>query len=281
MDPISTDGTDQTSQDTKLGANGATEGGESQVINDANSVQSEGQDNADDTNLPPELLEVKKSLLRDYHEKTQKLASKERELDGQLKDFKWSHELLAGLKQEPWFQKAYQDEKARREGRLADEELNEDQFEKIKSDPRAFREYIQRFAERVGSKYEAPLSNAHKELQFLKQEQEFEVVAKKHPELRQLRESGALDQYRSKGHDWESAFALHKLRNGGKSNQTEILKEAERLLAAKRAGAVDRSGTTSVKGVKVIQANNLMDALDKAFDAAEKGDTNFKFERTK
>ena len=250
-------------------------------------VQSTGQDNSDDSilsgkDLPPELEEARKKLFQDYHDKTQKIAADKKNFEGKIKDLEYSHTLLNQVMEQDWFKAAYAAEKAKKTGLDATKELSDDEFETVKNDKRAFMELVRKQAEAImESKYGNKLSGADRELRELRSEREKERMASKHEGFKQALESGALDEFLKANSNYETAYALHTLRNGGpKSDADSVDQRVREVLASRRAASVDKPGVTSAKGVRVIKgARNWQEAFDLAMKAHEKGETNLKFER--
>ena len=125
------------------------------------------------------------------------------------------------------------------------------------------------------------LTGADRELRELRSEREKERMASTHEGCKQARESGALEEFLKANSNYETAYALHTLRNGGpKSDADSVDQRVREVLASRRAASVDKPGVTSAKGVRVIKgARNWQEAFDLAMKAHEKGETNLKFER--
>lgn len=277
MNTLIQDGENQSGVDAESGNAG---GGQSQDIFADNTVQPNGQEgnavSLGDDNLPPELLEARKKLMQDYHEKTQKLAAERKESEKAMNDLKYSDTLLKQLMEEPWFKKAYEGERNQRNGQLP--EVSDEQFENIRSDKRAFMEFVQSQVEGiVNGKYGNVISNQNKELKTLKTEREIDGLAGKYSDFKKVHDNGNLDTYLNKGYSLKAAYAEYKLDHPGSNNSVE--REAERILAERRAGAVDKGGVTQVRGQRIMKAKGLSDALDQAYQARLKGETNFKIER--
>lgn len=276
---------DQSANGAESGATGATGGGDvHQDIGDNGTVQSSGQDNgADDVlgDVPPELQEQRTKLLKDYHEKTQKIAAERRQMELRVKDLEYSDGLLKQVMVEPWFKKAYDDEKARRQGHAVPD-LTDESYEQIKSDPRAFREYIHKYAESiVESKMGGKLNNADRELRELKLDREKERLGGKYSDFKDALEAGHLDRYIKAGKDHETAYALYSLNEGKpRDSQRQIEEKAREVLQQRRAGAVGGTGVPSIRGERVIKAKNFDEFYDKAMEAAKGNSTaNFRAER--
>lgn len=281
MDNLSTQGDGNQSMDGIEPAGQGLDGGEqSQDIAGDNSVQPQGNDgNANQPeNLPPELEGVKKKLFQDYHDKTQKLAVERRELEGKMKDLGTSQQVLSQLMEAGWFREAYQNEKARRSGQVS--ELTDEQFESVKNDKRAFHEYIRKQAEAIAESRMGPeLGKTKQELKAIQHEREFDIVAKQYPDFKALNDRGAFDDDLQKGFDYKTAYARYKLGDGS-NDKSSIEREAERILAARKAGSVDRPGGPNPRGQRIIKAKkgDIGGALDQLFAAHDRGETNLKLE---
>ena len=284
---LTQDAADQGQEGAESGAlEGQTGGGDNSrgPIGGDKGVQPEGAEgnaeNLGNENLPPELEESRKALMQDYHEKTQKLATERKQWDEERKQLKSNSEVLQRLFDEPWFKKAYDSEKAARSGATASQDLSEEQLQEFNANPRKFVEYMQKHLETVVENKLGPsLKRTASEVNGLKAEREKERLSDEHSEFSGALESGALDKYLDQGHGYESAFAMWRLKSGQRSLKSEAEKEAERILAARRAGSVERTGAPRVNGTQVFKAKNLDDALTKAFDARMKGVTDFRLER--
>lgn len=279
---------DQASQtgEAESGAHeGQTGGGEDPgVIASDSSAQPNGSEgSAEDlgpSDLPPELEEPRKALLRDYHEKTTKLATERKQWDDERKALKNQSEILTRLMDEPWFKKAYDAEKAVRTGAALPQDLSEDQLQEMGSNPRKLVEFMQKYLETVVENKLAPsLKKTTSEVRQLQAEKEKDRLGDEHSDFKNAFDSGALDKYLDQGHGYESAYAMWRLKHGSKSLKSEAEKEAERILAARRAGAVERTGAPRVNGSQVVKAKSLSEALDKAFEMRSRGVTDFRLER--
>src|SRR3990167_835923 len=134
------------------------------------SVQTDGQIvngdvKLDASNLPPELEETRKQLLRDYHAKTQKLSEENKKVsddrlrfERDLETFKTDSETLKRLLAQDWFNKAAEDERAKRSGKVDDMQLTDEQFEIVRNDKEAFRRFVTSIAERMVGKVEPKLN---------------------------------------------------------------------------------------------------------------------------
>lgn len=279
-------GTDQAVGATKPGGQGQTGGGDDSTgaIGGDTGTQPGGQagsaENLGPDNLPPELEETRKALLRDYHEKTQKQAGERKQWDDERKQLKGQTEVLQRLFEEPWFKKAYDAEKKARSGESLAQDLSEEQAQELASDPRKLVQFVQKSLETIlENKIGPALKQTGSAVRDLKTEREKERLVAEHPEFKGAFDSGALESYLDKGYGLEAAFAMHQLKQGRRDLKSEAEKEAERILAARRAGSVEKGGAPRVNGVQVLKANNLNEALDAAFAARSRGVTDFRLER--
>lgn len=250
----------------------ATGGDPEKDINGQAKDQSSGEDIEGgitlDGNIPPELEETRKKLLADYHSKTQKLADDKKQTEGQVKDLQYSHTVLQQLLNTEWFKKAYENEKSRKAG-VSAEDLTDEAFEAAKNDKRAFLELVKRNAEAIVESRMGGLKETRNELKNLQKERELDRLSGLHKDFRGLYDKGSLDEF-LEGRDFESAYAMYKLRNG-QGQKSDIEKEAERILRERKAGAVERGGSFVPPGVEVRKAKNLDDALNQLFAAADSG----------
>lgn len=286
MTNLTQDAPDKAAGEAESGAQEQTGGGQDPALDiggdkGAQPKGTEGSaENLGPDNLPPELEESRKALLRDYHEKTQKQAAERKQWDEEKKQLKSNSEVLQRLFEEPWFKKAYESEKATRSGATLSQDLSEDQLQDFSANPRKFVEFMQKYLETVVENKLAPsLKRTANEVNGLKAEREKERLSDEHSDFKNAHDSGALDKYLEQGHGYESAYAMWRLKQGQRSLKGEVEKEAERILAARRAGAVERGGGPRVSGTHVLKAKNLNDALDKAWEARSKGITDLRIER--
>ena len=255
------------------------------AIGDDKSAQPKGAEgsaeNVGADDLPPELEESRKALLRDYHEKTQKIAVERKQWDEERKQLKSNNDVLQRLFDEPWFKKAYESEKAARNGAALPQDISEEQLQELGANPRKLVEFIQKYLETVVENKLAPsLKRTDNEVRGLKADREKERLGKEHEDFTDILGSGVLDKYLDQGHGYESAYANWRLKQGVRSLKGEAEKEAERILAARRAGVVEKAGAPKVNGTQVFKGvKTLNDALDKAWEARMKGITNFRLER--
>ena len=93
--------------------------------------------------VPPELKEKEKELLRAFHSKTQALAERERTIGAEVEEYKRDAMALYDLAKQDWFKKAVETEKGRRTGKGSQAaEITEETFEALKSDKRAFQDFL-------------------------------------------------------------------------------------------------------------------------------------------
>lgn len=281
MDNLPQGAVDQPEGQVEPDGQGQFGGDGTQGIGGDNGVQPQGKEGNAETlgpdNLPPELAEARTKLFQDYHEKTQKLATEKREIEGRLRDLSQSDTVLKRLLEENWFKDAYTREKGRRSGQV--EDLTPEAFEQIKNDPKAFNDYVRKQAEAIAeSKVGPELGKTKQQLQNLTTQREFEGIAAQYKDFKALNDRGAFDADLAKGYDYETAYARYKLRNG--NDGSSIAQEAERILAARRAGSVDKPGSPVPRGQRVIKAKagDLGGALDRLFEAHARGETNLKLE---
>lgn len=261
-----------------------TGGGIPDAIDDNKGVQPQGQEgNAElgPRELPPEMESARKELHRDYHEKTQKLAAERRVFEEELKTHKQNTEVLQRLFDQPWFQKAYEAEKAVRNGSALPENMTDDQWHDL-SDPRKLVDYMRKYLETIVENKLAPeLKRTVSEVRRLRTDKEADDMARDYPDFKEAKESGALDKYLDQGINNEQAYAMWRLKNGPKNLEHEAKREAERILAARKSGSVEKSGVPVVTGQQIFEADTLNEAIDKAFDARRQGVTNFRFKKRK
>lgn len=228
--------------------------------------------------LPPELKEKEKELMRSYHEKTQALAREREALAGETTVYKQDAQALYELSKQEWFKQAVEAEKGRRSGKTM--EMTPEQFEVIKADPRAFHEYLVSRDERRDAALKQQFANEISRLGNTQAEllasRELEAVTGKYgQEFTDAKNSQALKPYLDKNFDHETAFKLYMQDNGkvaGAKKPAAPLTEAER-----RDASVERPGMPKVRGGPVVVANNLNEALDRAFDLARRGVKDYSF----
>mgnify|MGYP001601084834 CR=1 FL=1 len=240
------------------------------------SIQSEQQtDNAGGEigteNLPPELEETRKQLMRDYHEKTQKIASERAQLVRELEGHKNQSGMLQQLMQQEWFKKAMEAERARREGHVEDVQVTPEQFEIIKNDPNEFKKFVNGLAEKiVQGKVSPELGRTQETLKEFQTEREFDRVAAKHKDFRDLNEKGLLSEYIKQGMTYETAYKAYKFDTEFQSLDRKAHEKAQEILRETRDGAVSRGGMPQITGEHIIKVRDLEDLLNKGFEAEKK-----------
>jgi len=234
-------------------------------------------ENAD---VPPELAETKKNLLRDYHEKMARLKDERGKYQSELDAAKKDSAVLQRLFQQEWFKKAMDSEKSRKAGAALNFELTDEQFDSVRTDKRAFLELTRQVAEKiVEDKYGDRLSELGQTTSELRADREFDRVASRYGEdFTRLNDEGALDPYLKAGFDYDTAYAKASLaaRTKGGGMDGAVRKEAERLLMSRKQQTVEKTGAGKVGGSKVIKARNFSDAISKSLEALMSGDKDFK-----
>lgn len=237
-----------------------------------------GDDELGSENLPPELQETRKNLLRGFHKKTQELRDKELRLESTVTDLKTKSQTLEQLMVQPWFKDAMAKERARREGRvgLEDMDLSDDDLTAAleNKDKKAFIRLVGRVAQQIADGRQAPqaerLTRAEGALSELRSSQEFDAIARKYKDFGALSDSGALEPYLEKGLDYETAYKVYKADKDLPKLQAEMERKAEEraqeLLDTSRAGAISRGGAPRIKGQEIIKARSLEDAFEKTWD---------------
>ena len=262
--------------------NAANSGG--QVSGESTAIQSEHGDNGNgkigiENTVPPELEETRKQLMRDYHEKMRSIKEDKLRTESENNRLRNEASTLQQLMQQEWFKKATDAERARRSGQVVEIGLSDEEFSTATTDKKAFQNLIYKIADQVASakvgKVEPQLGQNQEALEELKREREFDTVASKYKDFRDLNNQGALDPYLERGFDFETAYARYRLDHhpAAPKQETQIDPETQ------RAGSVSPGGVTRVNGQRIIKAKNLDEAMDLAFEALQKGDKNFKIER--
>jgi hypothetical protein len=286
VDKAVTETTESEAQAIGGGGEGEAIAGSQEGVQDAGRESNAASESLmDKTDLPPELEDTRKSLLKDYHAKMQAFAEKERQMQAETAAFKEDSQTLRQLAQTDWFRKALEAQRAERNGNgQASLDLTDEQFETIRNDKRAFAEFVSGLAEKVAEKKFGPKLNATQEkLGRFEEAKEIEQLSAKYPGFSELKASGALDVHLKQGSDYKTAYALAMLDNPQKSQSTKQADpqvEAERLLAAKKNGSVPNSGlgTRGKAPVVNVKKGNLDDLMDKLGDLARKGQDPMKFE---
>ena len=252
-------------------------GGDSAEVIAANSGSTQGDEGNQNTQeLPPELKEKEKELLRGFHAKTQALAEKERMLQAELNTAKQDASALYDLSKQEWFKNAVESEKARRRGQAT--EITAEQFESLKSDPRAFSEYLSKRDQAVAASLKSQFQSELEKLtrtqsELLGSRAEAEAVGKFGDEYKQAKESGALAPYLDK-YEPEVAFKLYSQDQGKVAG-----KRAAAPAPNAKGGTVEKGGMVSARGGPVVEAKSLDDALDRAFDLARRGVKDYSIKR--
>lgn len=247
----------------------------------------EGQDHSTNTGdgkglgkeVPPELKEKEKELLRAFHEKTQALAEDRRKMEAETTVHKQDAQAFYDLAKQDWFKAAVEAEKSRRQGRAV--EITPEAFETIKNDPRAFADYLAKRDEAVAgslkSQFKAELEKLGKSQQELVTSREKDSAAREFGEDFTVTEkAGELKAYLDEGLSYERAYKLYCQDQG----KVAGAKKEAAPITQKKGGIVERSGMPQVRGGPVIKAKNLSEALDRAFELAAKGVKDYRFEKT-
>lgn len=262
-------------------ATGVSEETQTGAIGEGQDVQPAGQEGnvgeeklGKEGDLPPELEETRKQLLRDWHAKNQKLADDKRSFESEMQTLKKDAQTLQGLFEQEWFKKALTEERARRDGKGVRTEITDEEYQAAQTDKSAFENLVARKAlEVVKSEYGSKLSEFDEKVSELSTEREFEVCAQnpRMKDFRDLNAQGAFDPYLQKGYSYEDAYIKYKYDNSQDNSESKIHEEAEKILAAKKAGSVEKSGITNPKGARIVKVVDADAAFDQAWDAYEKG----------
>jgi len=244
--------------------------GEQTAIGETQEVQSAGADNLLEGDVPPELQEKQKELVRAFHDKTQELAKQRKDWETKLAEADNTTATFKRLLEQPWFQKAYSEWKDNRNAE-SKPVLNEETYQKILADPRAFEEVVRKL---VREESGAKLGQHDEALRKLTHEREFDAAARDlGPEFKKFNDDGLLEPHLRAGYDFKAAYALAKLERGKNGDSERISQEAQRQLAAKKAGAVGKVGLSNVNASKVLRVKRGEDAwsvFDKLFEAKMK-----------
>ena len=266
---------DQATGETESSAQ-ASGGGQAEAIGETRSVQATQEANADGeqegNTLPPELAAKEKELMRGFHEKTQALAKRERELLADADKFKSESDTLQQLVQTEWFKKAAQAEKARRNGES--QELTDEDFEAVRSDKRAFNDYLKRRDDSLETRIKSEIARVAKATESLHEDRELERLEDKYgDDFKTLKSDGGLDKYLKQGYSYEDAFIKADFEANRSTRTQKLSEEAQRLITAKKAGSVDKPGVTRVSGSQVFKAKNksFSDVFDRVMEAARQG----------
>lgn len=233
--------------------------------------------------LPPELEQTRKKLLQDYHVKTQKLAEDRRKLEAEVSRYKDDSGSLQQLMAQDWFKRALEQEKTRRTGKAQLPEPSDEDFQAIQNgDKKAFARAVAELAEKlVQEKVGGPLSTTAEKLKKLESDREFERVAARHKDFRDLSDQGLLDEYLQKGYDPEAAYKQYKFDQDLQELPKKVEQRAQELLQSKKAGSVATNGVSQVKGTKILKAKkgDWGDAFDKVWEAHMRGETDVRVEK--
>ncbi len=264
----------------------STEGTTEAVRDESTSVQPQDGGNADGeletSNVPPELEETKKNLLRDYHAKTQALKDTQLRFEHDLEKYRNSDETLNKLVSQPWFKEAMQREQQKRTGGVDDINLTPEEFETAKADPKAFLRLVSGLADRIVQSRVNPLAEGQRETQEnLALQREFETAKETHKDFQELYESDSLDEYLDRGYDFKAAYAMYKLEHPQTKDDLDrkASEKAREMLDEARAGAISRGGLPKTTGTRVLKAKNFDEAFDKGLDAMKNGVRDFVFEK--
>lgn len=273
---------DATLTPTQNAEGGAETSGETTLAQVSGQETSEDGKIGPDINLPPELEDTRKQLLRDYHTKTKKLAEDRLRYEQQTSGWKKEADTLQQLMKQEWFAKALESEKSRRNGAGAlDIDITDEEFDAIRSDKNAFKKAVLGLAERlVKGKVEPALGDTKNRIDELQTEREFERVASKYPEFRELNEKGEFDAFLAKGYDYETAYEKWLVKNRLSDINALAEKKAQELLNKSREGAIAKGGTQAVKGGMIIKGvKNFDEAFDAVWDAMKRGNKDVTVER--
>lgn len=245
-----------------------------------------GEQTANDQNLgpqdlPEELKETRKQLLRDYHDKTQKVAARGKQLESEWSQYKRDAETLYGIVDQPWFKSAIQEERTKRSGKMPDMELSDEQFSQVISDKGAFTKLVRQVAESIAErKVGEHLSPAQEELAQLKADRELDAITRRYSDFEKLNEDGVFDEHLKAGFDYETAYKLYKFDQAEADSPAKVEQEAQRLLQAKKDGSVGKAGVPKLTGAaRVYKAKNLDEAFDQAWAAVQRGEHDARIER--
>lgn len=273
---------DQTATDIESGADAT--GGDAADIDENADLQS-SQDDKDaqavaDANLPPEVIEAKKNLVKDYHAKTQKLAKQQRLFESENASFKQDAEFFRSLAKQPWFVEAYD---SQRKGKVEEFNLSKEEFDEATTSPDAMAKIMRRAFETWGkSMFGNELGQTKQTLIKLQEQQEISQLSVKYPDFKPMLDSGELRGYLDKGQGFASAYALAKLEDGGPDaleDEAKAEAAAEKLLKKKKAAAVSKGGVATPKGARIVKAKSFEDAFDQVLALRMKGVTEVKVER--
>lgn len=242
-------------------------------------AQSEGHSDSEigGKDLPKELEPTRRELMRDYHKKMQALADERKTIEADAGRYRQDAEALYSLSQQQWFKDAVAAEKNKRGGKA---EISDDDFEAIKSDKRAFQDFLNKrdksLAEGLESKFKAEFENLTKEQQKFVTEKEFDGVVREYGQaFLDANEAGELEPYLEKDYDYETAFKLLMQDRG------QVAKKASANgNGSEKTGITEKRGMPAPRGGPVAKAKNLNEALEAAFEMARRGQKDYKIERS-
>jgi hypothetical protein len=271
---------DQAAAESQPGADSAAGSGQEQAIENAQGVQDGGdKSNTLGVEVPPELKEKEKELVRGFHKKMQELSAKEKELEQRYGEAEKDAKTLYTIAQQEWFKKAAEEEKARRRGISMD--MTAEQFEEIKNDPRRFAEYLskrdQAVAESLKTQFKTEFDKLSKSQSELQADREVERLQGKYgDDFVQAKDSGKLDSYLKDGFDRETAYKLLCQDEGRVAGKP---KQKEAAPVNSKGGTVEKTGIVNARGGPVVKAKSLDEALDRVFEMQGKGIKDYRLER--
>lgn len=249
---------------------------------DPTSVQPQEAGNGDEqlgpSSLPPELEETRKQLLRDYHSKTQKLAEERGRYLTEKESLAQKAGILDQLMQKQWFQKASQEEQARLQGGGTQFDISDEEYQQAVTNKEAFKALVLKMNQQMLNGQVGPAIGAQNEvLQDLKVNQELDQALNVHPEIQDLIDNDDPEfyQYLDQGFDYATAYEKYAFRNQSRGTPTENEPSQEEVLNQSRAGSIARSGLPQTRGNRIIEARNLDEAMDQAFEALSRGEKDF------
>ncbi len=242
--------------------------GDGQAI-DANEDSTQGQGNdLGVKEVPPELKEKEKELVRGFHAKSQAFAEEKRVLNERLAAAERDAAAFNNLIKQDWLKEAAEKEKALRTGRAT--ELSQEAFESIKNDPNAFSKFMnehdQRLLSSIKSQLAPELDKLNKSQGDFAAEKALDAAARQYgKDFVEAKESGALDNY-LKEYDPATGYKLYCQDHG------KVAGKAEVKPAALKNGVVEKNGMSQARGGPVIKIKGgLNEMLDRAFEQARQG----------
>lgn len=258
----------ETIQDQEDKSGSQETGGEGTGTN--GEAQAEGTaSNALGVEVPDGLKEKEKELLKAFHSKTQALADKEKSLEAHKHDAETLYELVS----QPWFKDAY---KQFREGNNSQKEMSDEEWDSLRQDKRAFNEFLSKrdkaTADSLRSEFRNELGKLSKEQKEIQSSLEFKKTAEEFGEdFVSAQKDGSLKEYLDEGHNLRRSYQLFK------SDRGEVAKKSEKQsVDSKRSGTVEKNGLSSARGGKVYKAGSLDAALNQIFDAAARGEKDYR-----